>query len=591
MNRQQRARVWQKPLDTRSREIRLLILEPNEEREERLSARLEIVSLDRKPRYDAISHAWGGPQRSCSLYLDSIRLPITESLHSCLQELRSTQTRQIFWVDAICIDQFDMEERAQQVQMMEHIFNDAMTVFAWLGDVRTDSMPGVFETLRFIEKLYCKKDRFDFNTEQQRKLCLFTKSAWFRRLWTKQEAALAKRLEFAHRGCRVSMETVKACHRYLNAPGRRHARLRSLDDADDREDLSNMFAQLDDLDFLQSLLGQMTHGSLSAKSLQTVQLLFICRSAGCSDLRDRLFGLIGIFTASFKNELVFADYSNTPQQVYTEFARNFIKETKSLMLLTQASQDHNSLVGLPSWVPDWSSYYDFQAENIRFSNYSKFYNASEGVGFSTPLRYQTAYEDRRDLIGLKGCIWASVEEVGRLCHDATARVKIGENDHLSLLSDCLQKWQRRYMRLVANRSVEDDKFQRTMFRGLTLPNDFPRPFEDLHRRAAEGLNDLPGPLSHETELMVRSVDNCRFFVTNWGDPGLGPPGANEGDLVAVLAGGTLPFILRKSQQKIEAIEGTETLYKLVGECYVDGLEKGQCAKRRGEAAFETIWLK
>jgi hypothetical protein len=44
-----------------------------------------------------------------------------------------------FWIDAICIDQSNAEERAQQVSKMKEIYEKATSVIIWLGDMKTNT--------------------------------------------------------------------------------------------------------------------------------------------------------------------------------------------------------------------------------------------------------------------------------------------------------------------------------------------------------------------------------------------------------------------------------------------------------------------
>ena len=41
------------------------------------------------------------------------------------------------WVDSICIDQSNVEEKAQQIVLMPEIFNNAWSVTIWLGENKT----------------------------------------------------------------------------------------------------------------------------------------------------------------------------------------------------------------------------------------------------------------------------------------------------------------------------------------------------------------------------------------------------------------------------------------------------------------------
>lgn len=63
----------------------------------------------------------------------------------------------------------------------------------------------------------------------------------------------------------------------------------------------------------------------------------------------------------------------------------------------------------------------------------------------------------------------------------------------------------------------------------------------------------------------RACHNRRVFVTERGSVGLGPGILEEGDICAVLFGGTVPFVMRS--------KGNE--YLLLGEAYVHGIMRGE----------------
>jgi vancomycin permeability regulator SanA len=58
---------------------------------------------------------------------------ITQNLHIALQYLRQKDKPRLFWIDAICINQTDLEERSAQVLKMKDIFEKANDVVIWLG--------------------------------------------------------------------------------------------------------------------------------------------------------------------------------------------------------------------------------------------------------------------------------------------------------------------------------------------------------------------------------------------------------------------------------------------------------------------------
>lgn len=69
----------------------------------------------------------------------------------------------------------------------------------------------------------------------------------------------------------------------------------------------------------------------------------------------------------------------------------------------------------------------------------------------------------------------------------------------------------------------------------------------------------------------------RFFVTRSSHMGIGPASMRRGDTIAVLFGSTMPFVLRP-------VDGTPGRYKLIGECYLQGIVDGELLERWKEHA-------
>ena len=62
------------------------------------------------------------------------------SLYNALETLRSyfqseKAPKALLWVDAICIDQSDEQEKARQIRDMHDVFSRAQEVLVCLGDV------------------------------------------------------------------------------------------------------------------------------------------------------------------------------------------------------------------------------------------------------------------------------------------------------------------------------------------------------------------------------------------------------------------------------------------------------------------------
>ena len=72
--------------------------------------------LDREDliEYEALSYCWGGMELLEFVRIDGKVLQITRNLYWALRNLRSASIDRILWVDAICIDQADTDERRHQ---------------------------------------------------------------------------------------------------------------------------------------------------------------------------------------------------------------------------------------------------------------------------------------------------------------------------------------------------------------------------------------------------------------------------------------------------------------------------------------------
>lgn len=57
-----------------------------------------------------------------------------------LDEMRLSHNFGLYWTDAICIDQSNVQEHKHQVQMMRQIYSRAESVIVWLGAADTTAL-------------------------------------------------------------------------------------------------------------------------------------------------------------------------------------------------------------------------------------------------------------------------------------------------------------------------------------------------------------------------------------------------------------------------------------------------------------------
>lgn len=66
-----------------------------------------------------------------------------------------------------------------------------------------------------------------------------------------------------------------------------------------------------------------------------------------------------------------------------------------------------------------------------------------------------------------------------------------------------------------------------------------------------------------------------FAVTKKGYMVIAPPGAREGDMLCIVMGAEVPFLLRPLSNSEGEVSEKGKFYALVGECYVQGLMDGE----------------
>lgn len=169
-----------------------------------LSARLRVVSLDSNPQFAALSYVWGdysAPVKDIlTIHLDdgrSAQVQITANCKDAIQAIGNKFGPLTIWIDAICINQEDEDEKASQILHLEDIYTWAEMVYVWLGP-DTKASRKLFRWLSFASAYLHFTDvvalgKASTPTErlsQRRKLLLNIVVNFFRRLWTRQLASI-----------------------------------------------------------------------------------------------------------------------------------------------------------------------------------------------------------------------------------------------------------------------------------------------------------------------------------------------------------------------------------------------------------------
>jgi len=97
--------------------------------------------------FEALSYVWGDASVTKQAHLCGKPFNVTTNLHSALRHLRYPDRPRTLWVDAICINQYDDDEKQSQVATMPKIYAAASNVIVWLGEADS-SEEEVFDKLQ-----------------------------------------------------------------------------------------------------------------------------------------------------------------------------------------------------------------------------------------------------------------------------------------------------------------------------------------------------------------------------------------------------------------------------------------------------------
>jgi hypothetical protein len=168
--------------------VRLLRLLPNKDEAAPLQCQLRNYSLQKLgPRthlYEALSYVWGNPRETLPICVGKYQFPVTVNLHAALSRLRDCSLERIIWVDAVCINQENPEERKHQVQLMAKIYSKAHRVIVWLG-IEAEDIKGALEDIRLAatDEL-TERSKREIN---QQAILNLLQAPRFQRIWVRSE--------------------------------------------------------------------------------------------------------------------------------------------------------------------------------------------------------------------------------------------------------------------------------------------------------------------------------------------------------------------------------------------------------------------
>lgn len=119
--------------------IRILTVHPSPSYEDPVQCDLQILRLNAPGDYAALSYSWakdttGDASLSHSIDVSAKQMKVTQNLFECLKRLRRQASKFRLWVDAVCINQMDVQEKTEQVDRMSKVYSNASQTVVWLGE-------------------------------------------------------------------------------------------------------------------------------------------------------------------------------------------------------------------------------------------------------------------------------------------------------------------------------------------------------------------------------------------------------------------------------------------------------------------------
>ena len=338
--------------------------------------------LGQTPKFAALSYCWGSSTRDCLLpMLTGEIVKITEHLGQIVRELVQCGITDV-WIDQICIDQDNLEEKSIQVAQMLHIYKAADEVLIHLGPLSAPEKVARF--VRDVAPRCLQQGLPSTNLSPEDLACWFAfikarKSSWFSRTWIVQEMSVNPKTSVLLGLERVPWDDFLAADSLTNT---------ELFYSSIPPDIVAMHSIPV---FAKIRRQQQQRGGYDAVDL--FEILVFTRFLNASEPKDKIFAFLGLFDpTSIGKWLPFPNYRRHVADVYTSFAAAYALNGYVLPLLqlagtSQTSRDHQSL--LPSWVPDWSFgnvLFRSLRQNRAFEHGSQTFSSGFGFEGSAALR-------------------------------------------------------------------------------------------------------------------------------------------------------------------------------------------------------------
>jgi hypothetical protein len=539
--------------------IRILELQVGQSLDE-LSCEFKIICLDDSDHeeFTALSYAWDPPVAPDATikFPNGQSLPLSRTLTHLFATLRGQGNRFKLWIDALCINQEDVSERASQVTIMGQVYSSAKQVLLWLGPSNPTSQVA-FRFMDATRKLswpdgWEEPLGEDWIRSLEYVLAVLSRK-WFRRVWVIQEVTLNKNVLMMCGTDSIGFDTfrqsVDAIWKFFDHWGSYGS---------DDPQIRGLWAVTELISIRDEFLSA---GFVPYETLFQAAFHF-----EATDQRDAVFAFRGIadkgrpvpepnYMIPIGKE---PEYSISVLEVYRNASIALLCHGPSLDLLALAGTGRPRSPRLPTWVPDLQ-HFCFGEPFIPCTGAG--WNAG-GLLHSKPMlvspnkiRIQLGRFDLVDVV-------CPVFDSFSVPHQKITMEQVSSlRPRLPEVSD--EAWlESLSTNLIFGLDI-DDKSAGPEYRVY-----FNEWLQWLNSSFSDSDLDRIGHNKYYRTLNMR-IDGWRAFNTKGGLFCIGPPDVAAGDLVCVVPGCRFPLIMRP-KSGTPSVESEEE-FILVSWCYADGL--------------------
>ncbi|KAH8201172.1 hypothetical protein TruAng_004640 [Truncatella angustata] len=330
-----------------SAEIRLLHLNPSPEPSSNIYCQLERYSLldlinpTTFQAFEALSYTWGDPSAVEDIFVNNQGFTVTSNLGAFLRQRRESNSTVTLWIDAVCINQTDFQEKNQQIPMMSMIYAGAARLTIWLGSASEDSHLAI-DQLRLLGSGSPYDKMLRLGETQVQQIQRLLKRPWWTRIWIVQELVLGGAF------CEFDKIMVFCGPEVLSWPNLVIAAARLKAHEDDQREVLPVISTILELDSLRESARHYLHRPDAL--VASFDLLCRFRNFLATNPRDKIYAIYNMFSTS-PAESLRPRYEAEVYDVYLDFAIATISSEIGLEILRHCGE---SGPAMPSWVPDWS---------------------------------------------------------------------------------------------------------------------------------------------------------------------------------------------------------------------------------------------